>query len=348
MSSKIYCRCNRFHNFPFALIDLNTSLRMFHRVTRSSLNLVVRTLGTQRNISSIGFVGLGNMGASMASNLLKNFANVTVFDLNAEAVNSLVSKGAKSAATIKEMAETCDAIVTMLPATKHVQGVLLGPDGVFENAKAGTIVIDCSTIDPQSSAELNAAAAQAGLRMLDGPVSGGVTGAAAGTLTFMVGGTATDLAAATAVFRSMGSNIVHCGEAGAGEITKLCNNLALGISMIGTSEALALGQQLGMDPAKLSEVMNSSTARCWSSDSYNPCPGVMPNVPSSKEYAGGFGSALMLKDLGLAIDAANGARASLPLGANAHQLYNMMVAHGHGGKDFSYVFQYIQQQGDKK
>ena len=131
--------------------------------------------------------------------------------------------------------------------------------------------------------------------MVDGPVSGGVTGAAAGTLTFMVGGSTEDLEAATPVFKAMGKNIVHCGNAGAGGVTKLCNNLALAISMIGTSEALALGQSLGMDPAKLSEVMNSSTARCWSSDSYNPCPGIMPNVPSSKGYAGGFGSALMLK-----------------------------------------------------
>jgi len=281
------------------------------------------------------------MGASMATNLLKNFNSVTVFDLNADAVNSLVSKGAKSATTIKEIAESCDAIVTMLPATKHVQGVLLGPDGIFENAKTGTIVIDCSTIDPQSSSDLNTAGRAAGMRMLDGPVSGGVTGAAAGTLTFMVGGADGDLAAAEPIFKSMGTNIVHCGPAGAGEITKLCNNLALAISMIGTSEALALGQKLGMDPAKLTEVMNSSTARCWSSDSYNPCPGIMPNVPASKGYAGGFGSALMLKDLGLAVDAANGAKANLPLGASAHQLYNIMCSHGHDTKDFSYVFEYI-------
>lgn len=315
---------------------------MFHRVNRPTVKVIQNlcTRSSARSVSSVGFIGLGNMGASMATNLLKNFTNVTVFDLNADAVSSLVSKGAKSG-SVKEIAQSCDAVVTMLPATKHVQGVLLGPDGVFENAKAGTIIIDCSTIDPESSAALNKQASAAGMRMLDGPVSGGVTGAAAGTLTFMVGGAAADLAAAEPVFKSMGSNIVHCGDAGAGEVTKLCNNLALAISMIGTSEALALGQKLGMDPAKLSKVMNSSTARCWSSDSYNPCPGIMPNVPASKGYAGGFGSALMLKDLGLAIDAANGAKASLPLGANAHQLYNIMCAHGHSSKDFSYVFEYI-------
>ena len=198
-----------------------------------------------RNISSVGVIGLGNMGASMASNLLKQFNNVTVFDLNTESVNNLVSQGAKSATTVKELATSCDAIVTMLPATKHVQGVLQDEDGVFNHAKAGTLLIDCSTIDPESSANLNKTASAKGLKMLDAPVSGGVTGAAAGTLTFMVGGSEEDLALAKPIFDAMGKNVVLCGAPGAGEITKLCNNLSLAISMIGTCEALALGSRLG-------------------------------------------------------------------------------------------------------
>lgn len=277
----------------------------------------------------------------MAINLTKAFPKVVVFDLNKAAVDSVVSKGGKSATSIKELAAECDAIVTMLPATKHVAGVLQGPDGVFLNAKKGTYVIDCSTIDPNASKSLNAEASAHGLKMLDAPVSGGVTGAAAGTLTFMVGGAQEDLTATEAVFKAMGKNVVLCGAAGSGEVAKLCNNLALAISMIGTSEALVLGKKLGMDPAKLSQVMNTSTSRCWSSDSYNPCPGVMPNVPSSRGYTGGFLSMLMSKDLGLAMDAANNGKVSLPLGSNAHQLYSILCSHGYAEKDFSAVFEFL-------
>ena len=284
---------------------------------------------------------IGNMGASMATNLLKNFKEVTVYDINADSVNALVAKGAKSAKTIKEIALNCDAIVTMLPATKHVSEVLLGTDGIFAHAKAGTIVIDSSTIDPQSSAALNEKARAKGIKMLDAPVSGGVTGAAAGTLTFMIGGTQADLDLAEPVFKAMGKNIVLCGGPGSGEVAKLCNNLSLAISMIGTSEALSLGKKLGMDPAKLSQIMNTSTARCWSSDSYNPCPGVMPNVPSSRGYAGGFGSALMLKDLGLAVDAAKAAGAPIPLGTQATSLYSTLCNTGYAQRDFSVVFEYL-------
>ena len=286
-------------------------------------------------------ITIGNMGASMASNLLKNFKHVTVYDINPDSVNALVAKGAKSAKTIKEIALNCDAIVTMLPATKHVSEVLLSADGIFANAKPGTIVIDSSTIDPQSSKSFNEKAIAKGIKMLDAPVSGGVTGAAAGTLTFMIGGAQADLDLSESVFKAMGKNIVYCGGPGSGEVAKLCNNLSLAISMIGTSEALSLGKKLGMDPAKLSSIMNTSTARCWSSDSYNPCPGVMPNVPSSRGYSGGFGSSLMLKDLGLAVDAANSAGAAIPLGNHATELYTTLCNNGYAGKDFSSVFEYL-------
>ena len=188
------------------------------------------------------------MGASMASNLLKNFKHVTVYDINPDSVNALVAKGAKSAKTIKEIALNCDAIVTMLPATKHVSEVLLSADGIFANAKPGTIVIDSSTIDPQSSKSFNEKAIAKGIKMLDAPVSGGVTGAAAGTLTFMIGGAQADLDLSESVFKAMGKNIVYCGGPGSGEVAKLCNNLSLAISMIGTSEALSLGKKGGSAP----------------------------------------------------------------------------------------------------
>lgn len=310
----------------------------------TSRKAFLSTARASRNISNIGFIGLGNMGSSMATNLLKEFNSVTVYDLNADAVKELVGKGAKSAASVKDIALSCDAIITMLPATKHVRGVLEGPDGIFENAKEGTIIVDSSTIDPTSTMELNEIAQSKGLKMLDAPVSGGVTGAAAGTLTFMIGGKQEDLDIAAPLFNAMGSNANLCGAAGAGETAKLCNNLALAIQMIGTSEALALGVKLGMDPKKLSSVMNTSTGRCWSSDSYNPCPGVMDGVPSSRGYTGGFFNALMLKDLGLALDAAKTSKIDLPLGNGAHNLYTTLCESGMADKDFSSVFQYLNEK----
>lgn len=202
---------------------------------------ILRNSSTMRSVSTkVGFIGLGNMGASMAKNLVNAKMEVTVFDLNVDSCNTLKAAGAKVAPNVKAIAQTCDVIVTMLPATKHVSGTLRGPDGIFANAKPGTLIIDSSTIDPIASKALHAEAEQLKLKMLDAPVSGGVTGAAAGTLTFMVGGKADTLEAYKYIFQAMGKNIVHCGDAGTGGVTKLCNNLALAISMIGTSEAMAL------------------------------------------------------------------------------------------------------------
>lgn len=232
--------------------------------------------------------------------------------------------------------------------TKHVEATLLGPEGVFAHAARGTMIIDSSTIDPLASQALHKEAAAKCMYMLDAPVSGGVTGAAAGTLTFMVGGDEEALEKGRAVLQAMGKNIVHCGGPGAGGVTKLCNNLSLAISMIGTSEAMALGVRMGMDPKKLAGVMNTSTARCWSSDSYNPVPGLMPNVPASNGYKGGFGTALMEKDLTLAMDMASNIKARLPLGGQAHQLYGLLCESGYGGRDFSVIFEYLTQQQKKK
>lgn len=235
-------------------------------VSSSKFILNKKAYSSSRSMSSVGFIGLGNMGFSMAKNLLNNAevgkkVPIVVYDLNAEVVQKMVDMGAKKATTIPELAAQCSTIVTMLPATAHVKGTLTGPNGVFTHCKKGTLVIDSSTIDPLTSKDLIALAESTGNSMIDAPVSGGVTGAAAGTLTFMVGGDKEVLERARVYLSAMGKNIVHCGGPGAGGITKLCNNLALGIQMIGISEAMALGKRLGMDPSVLAGVMNTSTAR---------------------------------------------------------------------------------------
>lgn len=287
---------------------------------------------------SIAFIGLGNMGAPMAHNLLKAGREVIVFDLNADAVAALVAAGAVAAESPADAARQADeAVVTMLPAAAHVRAVYTGEHGVLAAVGQGVPLIDSSTIDPQTARELIAAAAARGNPMVDAPVSGGTTGAQAGTLTFMVGAEADALERVRPVLMHMGRNVAHCGGPGNGQVAKLCNNMLLAISMIGTAEAMALGVRLGMDPATLAGVFNTSTGRCWSADSYNPWPGVMENVPSSRGYTGGFGTALMLKDLGLATEAARQAGQPAMLGAAAHQIYQWFTASGHAGEDFSAI-----------
>jgi 3-hydroxyisobutyrate dehydrogenase len=280
----------------------------------------------------------------MALNLVKSAAHpsdVCVFDVMPENVEKLVAEGATGCSDVATLAAKCDTIITMVPATAHVTGILKDTGGIFANAKKDTLLIDCSTIDPIASASLATEAAAHGLRMIDAPVSGGVTGAAAGTLTFMVGGSGDNVESATPTLERMGAKIIHCGDAGAGGVTKLCNNLSLAISMIGTCEAMALGKRLGMDSGKLAEVMNISTARCWSSDTYNPVPGVLDGVPASRDYEGGFGAALMEKDLTLAMAAASQVKARLPLGGSAHQLYGLLCENQLGDRDFGVVYKYL-------
>ncbi|MFC2974401.1 3-hydroxyisobutyrate dehydrogenase [Azotobacter bryophylli] len=286
----------------------------------------------------IGFIGLGNMGAPMARNLLKAGHRLTVFDLSQAAVAGLVEAGAKAAASPAAVAGTdAELVITMLPASAHVKGVYLGEDGLLAHVRPGILLIDSSTIDPLSAREVAAAARAHGNPMLDAPVSGGTGGAAAGTLTFMVGGEAADFNRAQPVLAAMGRNIVHCGGAGNGQVAKVANNMLLGISMIGVAEAMSLGVALGMDPQVLAGILNTSSGRCWSSDTYNPFPGVMDNVPAARGYTGGFGTDLMLKDLGLASEAAKQARQPVILGALAQQLYQTFSAQGHGGLDFSAI-----------
>ncbi|TBW11860.1 3-hydroxyisobutyrate dehydrogenase [Azotobacter chroococcum subsp. isscasi] len=286
----------------------------------------------------IGFLGLGNMGAPMARNLLRAGHRLSVFDLSETAVAGLVEAGATAAASPAALARTdVELIVSMLPAAAQVKGVYLGADGLIARVRPGVMLIDSSTIDPLSAREVAAAARAHDNPMLDAPVSGGTAGAAAGTLTFMVGGSAEDFERARPVLAAMGRNIVHCGGAGNGQVAKVANNLLLGISMLGVAEAMSLGVALGMDAQVLAGIINSSSGRCWSSDTYNPFPGVLENAPASRGYSGGFGTDLMLKDLGLASEAARQVHQPVFLGALAQQLYQAFSAQGHGALDFSAI-----------
>jgi 3-hydroxyisobutyrate dehydrogenase len=285
----------------------------------------------------IAFIGLGHMGAPMALNLLKAGHELVVFDVIAKSVERLVVAGASAADSARDAASRAELVVTMLPSSPHVRTAYLGPEGVLAGVKPGTLLIDSSTIDPHTARDMAAIAARQGNRLADAPVSGGTGGAEAGTLTFMVGASAEQFSAIRPVLASMGKNIVHCGDSGNGQVAKICNNLLLAISMIGVAEAMNLGVSLGIAPQVLAGIINTSSGRCWSSDSYNPYQGVMDNVPAARNYTGGFGADLMLKDLSLATDAAKQAKQPVVLGAVAQQLYQMFSAQGSGGQDFSAI-----------
>ncbi|MFT6430579.1 MAG: 3-hydroxyisobutyrate dehydrogenase [Halopseudomonas sp.] len=286
----------------------------------------------------IGFIGLGNMGGPMVRNLLAAGHQLSIFDLFKPAVEALRSAGASSVDSITDLAQSdVELIITMLPAASHVKAVYLGEKGLLASIAPGIRLIDSSTIDPMSAREVASAAQQQGNPMLDAPVSGGTGGAEAGTLTFMVGGSVADFNTALPVLQTMGKNIVHCGAAGNGQVAKVANNMLLAISMIGVAEAMSLGVSLGMDPKTLAGVINTSSGRCWSSDTYNPYPGVINGAPAARGYSGGFGTDLMLKDLGLATDAAKQQKKPVILGAVAQQLYQTFSAQGHGALDFSAI-----------
>jgi len=292
----------------------------------------------------ITFIGLGNMGAPMARNLLKAGHGLVVYDLVPAAVAALVGPGASAAKSIKEAARGAELLITMLPSSPHVKSAYLGADGVLAGIAPGVGLVDSSTIDPQTAREVASAAAARGNPMADAPVSGGTGGAAAGTLTFMVGAAPELFERIEPVLALMGKNIVHCGASGNGQVAKICNNLLLAISMIGVSEAMNLGASLGIDPKVLAGIINTSSGRCWSSDTYNPYPGVMDSVPAARGYTGGFGADLMLKDLGLALDAAKHARQPVVLGAVAQQLYQMFSAKQSGAEDFSAIIKLYMQR----
>lgn len=288
-------------------------------------------------MSRIAFIGLGHMGGPMALNLVKAGHDLVVFDLVPAAIKTLVDAGASQAESASAAVQGAEVVISMLPASKHVEGLYLGETGLLDQITANTLVLECSTIAPESARKVAAAALQRQVRMIDAPVSGGTGGAVAGTLTFIVGGESADLEAARPYLEKMGKNIFHAGAAGAGQVAKICNNMLLGILMAGTSEALALGVNNGLDPKVLSDIIAKSSGRNWATELYNPWPGVMDHAPASKDYAGGFGVDLMLKDLGLAAESALNARASVPLGELARNLYSMHSAQGNGALDFSSI-----------
>ncbi|MFT4194945.1 3-hydroxyisobutyrate dehydrogenase [Ottowia sp.] len=291
----------------------------------------------------IAFIGLGNMGGPMAANLVRAGYTVQAFDLSESACTAAREAGAGVAASAQDAAKGAQVVISMLPASRHVESLYLGQggDGLLAAIESGALVIDCSTIAPASAQKVAQAAAVRGLAMIDAPVSGGVAGAAAGTLTFIVGGDAAALERARPVLQAMGKNIFHMGAAGAGQVAKLCNNMALGVIMAVTGEAIALGVAHGLDPKTLSQMMAVSTSRSWATEVCNPWPGVLENAPSSRGYSGGFGNDLMLKDLGLAVEAAMGVGSAIPLGELARNLYALNRQAGRGGLDFSSVVKLV-------
>jgi len=287
----------------------------------------------------IAFIGLGNMGLPMALNLVKAGHAVSGLDLAEPPLQALAEAGGRRTASVADAVDGADLVITMLPASRHVQSLYGGGDGIFEFAPKTALLVDCSTIAPTVAREVSADAAARGFTMIDAPVSGGTNGARAGTLTFMVGGAAADVDRARPVLAAMGRNILHAGPNGAGQTVKVCNNMLLGVLMLGTCEALRLGIANGVDPAVLSEVMGKSSGSNWALQVYNPCPGVMPDVPASRGYTGGFAVDLMLKDLGLAVENAEASGEPVPMGEQARRLYERLSAAGHGGLDFSSAFE---------
>jgi len=286
-------------------------------------------------MAKIGFIGLGNMGGPMAANLIKAGHEVQGFDLSDTAVSAFSEAGGNPVASATAAVSGVDIVVTMLPAGKHVRAVYTGESGILAAADKGTLFIDSSTIDVQSARDVAAEADQAGMPLVDAPVSGGVGGAVAGTLTFMVGGPDAAFERAKPILDVMGKNIVHAGAAGNGQAAKICNNMILGISMIGVSEAFVLAEKLGLDHQKLFDISSTASGQCWSLTTYCPVPGPVPTSPANNDYQAGFTAAMMLKDLKLAQDAASAGGASTPLGAEAAQIYNLYAESGNGGVDFS-------------
>ncbi|MHA7773416.1 3-hydroxyisobutyrate dehydrogenase [Roseibium sp. M-1] len=292
-------------------------------------------------MSTIGFIGLGNMGGPMAINLVKAGHRVLGFDLSDTALATHAEAGGEKAASVAELAAVADVIVTMLPAGKHVRQIYQGEGGILDAAKPGTVMIDSSTIDVDSARAVSEAAAAKGMKMVDAPVSGGVAGAAAGTLTFMVGGEDGAFEAAKPYLDIMGKTIVHAGGAGTGQAAKICNNMILGISMIAVSEAFVLAEKLGLDKQKLFDISSTASGQCWSLTSYCPVPGPLPTSPANRDYQPGFAAAMMLKDLKLAQEAASSAGAATPLGAEAASLYALFCNSGGAAQDFSGIVKFL-------
>jgi 3-hydroxyisobutyrate dehydrogenase len=288
-------------------------------------------------MTRIAFIGLGNMGGGMAANQAKAQRQVMAFDLSKAALDRAAEHGMSCATSVSEAVKDADAVITMLPAGPHVRSVYA--EQVLPHAPKSALLIDCSTIDVESARAVAAQAKAAGFRFADAPVSGGTAAAEAGTLAFMVGCDEADFAAVEDALKPMSRITVRAGDHGAGQAAKICNNMVLGISMIGVCEALALAEKLGLDPVKFHEISSQSSGQCWSLTSYCPWPGPVPTAPSNRDYEGGFATAMMLKDLKLAQDAAAKSGAAAPLGAAAEGLYALFDRLGAGGKDFSAILE---------
>ncbi|MEX1222055.1 MAG: 3-hydroxyisobutyrate dehydrogenase [Idiomarina sp.] len=293
-------------------------------------------------MAQVAFIGLGNMGGPMAANLVKAGHQVQVFDLAEAALVAAEEAGCRRADNPLSAVKGADFVITMLPADKHVQNVYFGEQGIAKSLAKTTLAIDCSTISSDTAVEIGGQLGELGIRFIDAPVSGGVGGAKAGTLTFICGGSDGDVEHAGHVLNDMGKNVFRAGDIGAGQIAKICNNMLLSVLMAGTAEALQLGKANGLDPKVLSEIMLQSSGRNWTLEVYNPCPGVMDNVPSSNDYQGGFLVDLMSKDLGLAQKTALASGATTPMGSLTHNLYQSWSQMGYGREDFSSIFKFLQ------
>jgi len=294
-------------------------------------------------MSNIAFIGLGNMGSGMCANLAKAGHQVCAYDLNTQSVDNAVQAGALAATSIAQCVSDAEYVITMLPAGKHVHAVYFDDDGVLAHANRSALLIDCSTIAVDEARSAGTQALQKQFRSLDAPVSGGVAAANAGTLTFMVGGDSADLDRATPILQAMGKNVFHAGPSGNGQAAKTANNMLLGISMIATSEAFNLAEKLGLDAETFFNISSKASGQCWSMTSYCPAPGPVPASPANNDYEPGFAVAMMLKDLRLAQDAAEGAKAAIPFGEQAERLYALLDEQGLAHKDFSVVMRHLQE-----
>ncbi|OGT53951.1 MAG: 3-hydroxyisobutyrate dehydrogenase [Gammaproteobacteria bacterium RIFCSPHIGHO2_12_FULL_42_13] len=296
-------------------------------------------------MTTIGFIGLGHMGRPMAENLLKAGHAVIVYDIVKAAMEALTKAGASAAPTVAALANAADVIITSLQTSQQVNDICLRPDGIFSNARQGLLYIDTSSIDMVATRALHSEAERLQIAMLDAPVSGGVAGAKAASLTIMVGGEETAFERALPILSQLGKKIVHAGASGSGQAAKICNNLLLGISMIGVAESFTLAEKLGLDAKKFFEISSNASGQCWSMTSYCPVPGILPEAPASNGYQPGFMAKMMLKDLRLGQHAAEAVQSALPLGSLAAELYELYVNQGFGETDFSGIINFIGSKG---
>jgi 3-hydroxyisobutyrate dehydrogenase len=296
---------------------------------------------------NVGFIGVGAMGRPMAANLIKKGFTVTAYDASAEALSAIVNLGAAKAGSSADAARVSDVVITILPSSANVVAAYLGEGGVLEGAAAGRLCVDMSTIDPATSRLVAAAASKRGLRFLDAPVSGGVPRAEDGTLAIMVGGDGTDVDEARPVLAAMGANIIHVGPVGSGEVAKLCNNLIAGVAAVAVSEAFRIAEGFGVDPKVLTDVISKSSGHTFVMEHMHPVPGLVAKAPANRDYAPGFTTDLMAKDLGLAVNAARELRVPVVVAPAAQQVLRLASSHGYGRKDFSSVYEFLRPSSDQ-